>query len=212
MGYPQRVSRNILPLSVAGTLPEAFEEWSFTEETVDHEQPIENCELCEQEQLRYHFEIRNSITKNTLWVGSQCILQFGVSVFEDGRKLPPNLAKKKLGRLVQKMRMESCIKALERLDAKENNDILRKALEHYRRNKSLTPKFAFVVFWRLQRNNIDHSSSFFKISLRRDRHKTDLKEMPLSRVHLLWPAMSPSQRKMAISMGHTPPAKSVEDA
>ncbi len=55
--YPQRVRDNILPLSVGSTLPEAFEEWSFTENTVDHEEPVETCQLCEQEQLRYHFEI-----------------------------------------------------------------------------------------------------------------------------------------------------------
>ena len=85
--YPQRVRDKILPLSVGGTLPEAFEEWSFTERTEDHEQPIETCELCEQEALRYHFEIRNSLTNKTLWVGSQCILKFGLSVFESGRRL-----------------------------------------------------------------------------------------------------------------------------
>ena len=43
--YPQRVVDNILPLSQAGTLPEAFKEWSFTGETEDHEQAIEECEL-----------------------------------------------------------------------------------------------------------------------------------------------------------------------
>jgi hypothetical protein len=68
--YPQRVRDNILPLSVGSSLPEAFEEWSFTENTIDHEEPIETCELCDQEELRYHFEIKNTLTKNILWVGS----------------------------------------------------------------------------------------------------------------------------------------------
>ncbi len=39
-GYSQRVRDSILPLSVADTLPAAFAEWSFTENTVDHETPI----------------------------------------------------------------------------------------------------------------------------------------------------------------------------
>lgn len=67
--YPQRVRDNILPLSIGSTLPEAFEEWSFTEMTVDHEQPTANCELCNQEELRYHFEIKNALTHNRLWLG-----------------------------------------------------------------------------------------------------------------------------------------------
>ena len=54
--YPQRVADNILPLSISGELSQAFKEWSFTE---GHEDVIENCQLCNQEQLRYHFEIKN---------------------------------------------------------------------------------------------------------------------------------------------------------
>ncbi len=60
------------------------------------------------------------------------------------------------------MRLEACIKALQTLAAAENNDVLRSALEYYQRNKKLTPKLAFVVFWRLRANRIDHNPSFFK--------------------------------------------------
>lgn len=205
--YPQRVRDNILPLSVGDTLPKAFEEWSFTENTEDHEQPVETCQLCEQEALRYQFEIQNALTKRTLWVGSQCILKFGISVFEDGQKLTEDQAKKKLDRLVQKMRLESCIRALEKLAAAENNEILKSALLYYRKNKYLSPKFAFVVLWRLQVQKIDHSPSFFKINLKRAKYQQDLKSMRISNVHTIWPALSSSQRQMALDMGHTAPSK-----
>lgn len=204
--YPQRVRDNILPLSVGSTLPEAFEEWSFTENTEDHEQPIETCQLCEQEALRYHFEIRNSLTKRTLWVGSQCILKFGLSVFESGRRLSDSEAKKKLDRLMQQMRLESCIRALEKLAQAENNEILSNALVYYQKNKFLSPKYAFVVLWRLQRNGIDHSPSFFKVNLKREKYQQDLQNMKLSHVHTIWPALSSTQRDMAIRMGHRAPS------
>lgn len=203
--YPQRVRDNILPLSVGSTLPEAFEEWSFTERTEDHEQPIETCQLCEQEDLRYHFEIRNSLTKKTLWVGSQCILKFGLSVFESGLRLSEGDAKKKLDRLMQKMRLESCIRALEKLATAEKSEILSNALEYYKKNKYLSPKFAFVVLWRLQSNKVDHSPSFFKVNLKRGKYQRDLQDMKLSHVHVIWPALSSSQRDMAIRMGHSAP-------
>lgn len=203
--YPQRVRDNILPLSIGSTLPEAFEEWSFTENTIDHEQANETCQLCEQESLRYHFEIRNSLTRQVLWVGSQCILKFGLSVFEDGRLLSENEAKKKLDRLMQKMRLDSCVRALESLAVKEKNPILSNALDYYKKNKYLSPKYAFVVLWRLQRNKIDHSPSFFKVTLKRDKYKNDLKEMQLSHVHAIWPALSSSQRDMAVRFGHSAP-------
>lgn len=203
--YPQRVRDNILPLSVGSTLPEAFEEWSFTDRTVDHEHATETCELCNQEELRYHFEIKNAFTLKYLWVGSQCILKFSLSVFEKGRKLSPSDSKKKLDRLMQKMRLEACIRALDRLASSESNEILANALVFYKTNKYLTPKFAFVVFWRLREHRIDHSPTFFKISLKKDKYKRDLREMSEGRVHIIWPALTSPQRNVALCMGHTAP-------
>lgn len=203
--YPQRVADNILPLSLAGTLPDAFTEWYFTENIEDHEVANEDCELCDQEQLRYHFEIKNRHTNNRLWVGSSCILKFQVQVFDGDILLDAKASKKKLNELKQKMRLDSCIKALRSLAAEESNDILSNALEFYVKNKYLTPKFAFVVFWRLKKNKIDHSPSFFKISLKKDKYKRDLSQMEEDRVHIIWPALSSSQRKLAIDYGHTAP-------
>lgn len=203
--YPKRVWDNILPLSVGETLPEAFEEWSFTEVVRDHEQPTETCELCDQESLRYQFEIRNTMTKHTLWVGSQCILRFGLSVFEAGRRLSPTDAKKKLERLTQQMRLNSCVSALEKLAVAENNAMLSNALKYYRTNKYLSPKFAFVVLWRLKANKIDHSPSFFKINLKRSKYQDDLRNMKSGNVEMIWSALTSSQRQMAILMGHKAP-------
>lgn len=203
--YPKRVAENILPLSLAGTLPDAFKEWYFTDNVEDHEIANENCQLCDQEQLRYHFEIRNRHTDKYLWVGSSCILKFQVQVFDNGALLDAVDSKKKLNELTQKMRLDSCINALKKLAASENNEILSNALDFYIKNKNLTPKFAFVVFWRLSSNKIDHSPSFFKVSLKKDKYKCDLSEMPNERVHIIWPALTDSQRKLAIKYGHTAP-------
>ncbi|MFW2374528.1 MAG: hypothetical protein ACN4GM_15490 [Gammaproteobacteria bacterium] len=203
--YPQRVADNILPLSLAGTLPEAFKEWYFTENVEDHEIAVEDCELCDQEQLRYHFEIRNRHTNQSLWVGSSCILKFQVQVFENGILLDPKSSKKKLTELKNKMRLESCINALRKLALSESNDILSNALDFYLKNKYLTPKYAFVVFWRLSKNKIDFSPSFFKVSLKKDKYKRDLADMATDRVQLIWPALSSAQRRIAISYGHSAP-------
>lgn len=203
--YSQRIRDSILPLSVGDTLPKAFEEWSVTDRVVDHETPEETCEFCGQESLRYQFEIRNTLNGNTLWVGSQCILKFGLSVFEKGRVLTPEQAKKKIGRMMDQMRQDSCIRALESLAASENNEILSNALRYFKQNKYLSPKQAFVVLWRLNKHKIDHSPSFFKIDLKHDRFKAQLREMEPTRVHLLWPALTSSQRAMAIRYGHNAP-------
>jgi hypothetical protein len=203
--YLERVANNILPLSLSGELVDAFREWYFTDNTHDHEKPVENCELCNQEQLRYHFEIHNRLTHKKLWVGSSCILKFDVAVLENGVVLDKRNTELKLNSLMNKMRLESCINALMKLAASESNNILNNALAYYLKNKYLTPKFAFVVFWKLKENQIDHHPSFFKIGLRRAKYKNDLKNMPLERVHLIWAGLTSSQRKIAIDFGHTEP-------
>jgi hypothetical protein len=152
MAYTRHVRESILPLSVADTLPQAFAEWRFTGRTHDHEEPIETCRLCGQEGLRYHFEIQNDYTRHSLEVGSHCILQFNVAVYENGRRLTPADAKRRLDKIMQKMRLDSCVGALERLARSERNDILTGALAYYRTNKKLTPKQAFVVFWRASKS------------------------------------------------------------
>ncbi|QUG93103.1 hypothetical protein GR140_30520 (plasmid) [Pseudomonas putida] len=203
--FSRRVFDNIVPLSIAEKLPEAFAEWSFTDQVRDHEAPTADCQLCDQEHVRYHYQIRNGFTGNTLWVGSQCILRFNLSVFESGRRLSPDQARKKLNNLEQVMRFEACIRALERLAEAEDNDILAKALAYYRKNQYLTPKFAFVVLWRLDRHQIDHSPSFFKINLKLARNQDALRAMPLTHVHMIWPALSSAQREIAKRLGHREP-------
>lgn len=196
-GYTQRVRDSILPLSLADTLPAASTEWSFTENTVDHETPIETCELSGQQDLRYHFEIANRYTEAALWVGSHCILQFDVAVIEKGRRLSPEEAKRHLAKLTQRMQLESCIRALEQLATKETNPVLSGPLDYYRRNKKLTPKYAAVVFWKLRTFRIDHRPSFF--------HVEDLRQMPTRRVHRFWSALSAGQRRKAVELGHAAP-------
>jgi hypothetical protein len=204
-GFPRRVVENILPLSVAGTLPAAFREWHFTGETIDHGVAEETCHLCGKEGLRYHFEIHNDQTGHRLDVGSECILKFQVAIFDRGRELGPEEARKVVTDRMRQMRLESCLRALERLAAAETNDILANALAYYRLHKALTPKFANVVFWRLQANNVDHDPSFFRVRLDKASYVHDLGAMPLRNVHRIWRALTSAQRKKAQELGHTEP-------
>ncbi|MGF7156172.1 hypothetical protein [Novosphingobium gossypii] len=203
--YPRRVADNILPLSLAGSLPAAFREWHFTGQTVDHETAEETCQLCGQEGLRYHFEIRNRHTDRTLDVGSECILKFEVAVYDAGRQLDPLEARKALADRMRQMRLESCIRALERLASAEQNAILANALVYYRKHKALTPKYANVVFWRLEVNAIDHDPTFFKVRLDKTSFVNDLRDMQLRNVHRFWKALTAAQRKKALELSHTAP-------
>lgn len=202
MTYSKRVRENLLPKSVNGTLPKAFEEWYFTHNTIDHEIPTEDCGLCDKEELRYHFEIANSYTLHTLWVGSSCIVKFmehGLKFREyaggSGRLLNAIEAKKHLNNLKKKMHLDACIKALERLASLERSTILKGALDYYLKNKRFTPKQASVVFWRFSVNGVDFQPSLFNIAMQRENYKRDLKNMDERDIKRIEPAMTSAQRR-----------------
>ena len=200
----QEVRDNILPLSVAATVPAAFAEWAFTDSAADRKSPTGKCDLCGRQDFRY-FEIANRYTDATLWVGSHCIRQFDLSVLERGRCLSPDHARRHLAKLTQQMQHESCIRALEQLATKDSTPMLSRGLAYYVRNKKLTPTYAAVVFWKLQLLRIGHRPSFFQIELRRAQHLEDLRQMPTRRVHRFWGALTSAQRRKALELGHPPP-------
>lgn len=70
-------------------------EWSTTGGYEDSHSVDEVCELCEHEGLRYQYEIENSITGHTLWVGSTCITKF-VPLYENGHEVIGEEAKASL--------------------------------------------------------------------------------------------------------------------
>lgn len=188
-------------------MPEAIKEWFFNGQSEDHDEPVATCELCNNHGLRYRYQIENRFNQNTLWVGSKCIERFHMPIRdENGILLDWPATRRKLNSLKRRREYESCVKALERVAAQESNSaILHNASSYYHEHKCLTPKFAFVVLWRLKVNRVDHAPQFFKVSLKRNKEKADLRDMPRHRVHLLWPALSPSQRQLAVRLGHCAP-------
>lgn len=203
--YSDHVTSIILPLSVARYLPEAFREWHFTGHTVDHEYPIETCQLCGQENLRYHFEIANDQTHHQMMVGSHCILRFQVAIFDNGRELSPIEAKRRLADLTDKMHHETCLKAMRRLREVSPHEILDTCIAYYEKNDALSPKLANALFWQLASHGIAYQPGLFKIQLRRTKHLDDFAGMNIHQRSRLWPALSLAQKKRMTEAGFAPP-------
>jgi hypothetical protein len=100
--WTERAANNMLHLSKATTLAAAMREWSTTGGYEDSHSVDEVCELCEHEGLRYQHEIENSLTRQTLWVGSTCITKF-VPLYENGIEVVGEEAK---ANLLQRMQSE----------------------------------------------------------------------------------------------------------
>ncbi|ECF2367221.1 hypothetical protein E1890_21575 [Salmonella enterica subsp. enterica serovar Mountpleasant] len=71
---------NMLRYSSGQAWPAVMKEWSVTGGFIDSHSINKTCELCDNEGLRYQFQITNRLTHYSLWVGSTCINKF-VPVF-----------------------------------------------------------------------------------------------------------------------------------
>jgi len=59
---------------------------------------------------------------------------------------------------------------------------------------AFTPNQLALLFWRLDQHEIEYSPRDFKIVIRRDREKNQLRQMEDWKIKKLWASMSTSQR------------------
>jgi hypothetical protein len=178
-------------------LPQAFEEWHFTDRVAEDEEILATCGLCGKEGLRYQFEICNRHTQNILWVGRKCIVRFIPVYDEKGKPLDRRGVQRKLDDVTRKRQYESCVKMLECAIQKETlfRGTLYDALDCCRKYKRLTPNRARAVFLRLKEHKIEHIRKFFKVCLKSNSDKDELRKMSERDRQMLWPALSASQRR-----------------
>lgn len=172
----------------------------FTGHVIDLQETQGICGLCGQKHLRYQFEIKDR-EGVALYVGSSCILKFKVKVLKDGRELLHDEAKKELHRIKEMRRLSDCLIALKKVAVADNNQILFNALRYYKNHKCLTPRFAFVVFWKLREHKIEFCDSFFKVTLAKKKDQDAIKEMEESRIAYFWKSLKSSQKASVISKG-----------
>ncbi len=73
--WRNKTKSNLLQYShVQNDIDRASKEWEFTRIVTDHLSSNNLCQLCEGENLRYHYEIININNQNKLNVGFSCII------------------------------------------------------------------------------------------------------------------------------------------
>lgn len=195
MAHLSAVEARILPHSLTQSLPGAFSEWRFTGDVIDHGKAIETCHLCGQQDLRYHFQIRNLRTDHMMWVGSHCILKFSIEVLgPDGVPLSPEEASRELSKAVDRKKREKCLVALLELSKRTMTGSNRQVFEMYRDGEALFPETALRVFQAFRTHSIPYEPSDFEVSLRTSSCWFFLEKTGPNDLALLWPALTPAQR------------------
>lgn len=200
MTWAQKSAANLLPLSVErAQLSVALREWLYTGDMYDVETPIETCELCEHPDIRYQFKIINRHNGNEMLVGSECINKFGISATDElGNILGRDESRRRVNRdrrfLVNEARKRRLVNTLVALSAVEETFDINSFISYVLDRDAFTPNQLALLFWRLDQHKIKYSPRDFKLVIRRDREKNQLRQMEDRKIRKLWPSMSTSQR------------------
>ncbi len=198
--WAERASASLLPLSRASTLGAALKEWTYTGRFFDLEAADGTCELCGQQELRYHFEIENDGTSASLLVGSECIKRFEIAgIDEQGRRLDARDMGKLVDRhrrgLVEDARKQRVMTALLKLGRKAPDFDAQNFIAFVDDKGAFTPNQVAMIFWRLGSAGVEYRPADWKVRLRRDSDIGQLRTMKPAAFKRVMAALTAAQRR-----------------
>lgn len=219
MKWLGRAKANLLPLSTdKNDIRSAFGEWEYHGEMNDAGEAVEVCRLCDHPNIRFQFEILNKNNQNTLPIGSECITKFGVQVFdENGNVLEGVHARKKVVKDRRRLiidakvkRMINSILNLCKIPGEKLN--FENFITDYQKRGAFTPKQLDTLLWRMDVNKVGHTTSDFKVYIKKTEHKTQLMNMKDWQLKRLWPALSATQKNIMKIELHQIPIRKTQQA
>ncbi|EIZ1550928.1 TPA: hypothetical protein GRR64_19235 [Vibrio parahaemolyticus] len=194
--------KNLLNLSVSNEFYEACGEWEFTGEVFDYEEPREICELCEKDELRYHFKIKNDITENSLLVGSKCILKFSdIRITNDVGELETSYSERerRLRAALERHRIENFLVKLRKIYRMLRNDydkvVMARVGMSIKLKEKLPPSDALWLVNAMENYNFSFEDAPVSICLATNEHKAQLSRMPKRHLNSIWCILSTQQQE-----------------
>ena len=196
----QKSIHNLVPLSRSDDFKVACKEWSFTGEVIDHGGASEQCELCEHDELRYHFCIANQLNLKKLWVGSSCILRFeDIIVLDEEQRILTDKKERKraLDRALKAKQIDLALEPIRELWRQEREQRYR--IEYIaasiKSGEAPQPEELLYLFTLMAKNSIVFEPSRYSVNLRSTYSHYQLLSMKRASQELLWLSMSAPQRK-----------------
>lgn len=175
----------------------AVKEWEFTGEMVDHLSANNRCQLCEGENLRYHFEIQNATSNSTLWVGSSCITRFDIAVYEDGVELFAEAKEKYLKKKIEEKKQELMLNQLRdlyRAATTDEKEFIEYYVDDFKSRGAFKPDHLLELFHLMKTYAISYESVLYKINLRSGYDMQNLLRLSKDKLELIWDCLSVSQK------------------
>ncbi|GHV78381.1 hypothetical protein AGMMS49944_01720 [Spirochaetia bacterium] len=206
----ENASKNLLENSIEKVdFLKAKIEWYFNEEIIDNNDEYDideerpSCELCEHENLRWQFVIKNRFNNNELKVGSTCITKFDIA-FIDKNGLThigedrDKAIEKNINEKIKMALFNNVLEALRTLWRKEKTitirEIIEKAAKQWKEKNAFSPKMLSFIITKFENNNIAYSKLDLKVNLRKNIYKEQMEELENWNYVKIRPFLSEKQR------------------
>ncbi|HDR4427065.1 TPA: hypothetical protein QCP92_002667 [Bacillus cereus] len=165
----------------------------------DNEYCEAECELCNHEEIRYEYIIKNKLNNNIMVVGSECIKKFTDDFKTDFYDIEGNLVSEKRLTKDKKEYLKSILhEALDKRLANSNSDFYKSIAEKIKKDGKLTPKqlkCLYNFYPTLDDMGKRAFKSVVKVSLKKDKEKKQLTTLSPIDLEFVAQFMTSEQRK-----------------
>jgi hypothetical protein len=196
MNWIKKSAATLRRLSIEQTqVGVALDEWRYTGDAYAFDDTPATCELCEQRHNRFLFGIANRHNGNALLIGPECIGKFRLGAGDlSAVNSSQTCVTRHTHALVTETNKRIQINTLVALAAADAAFDINSFLAPVFGRAAFTPNQLALLLWRLHETGIDHSACAFKLILRRDSEREQLRAMEHWKIKKLWPCLSARQR------------------
>lgn len=197
-----------MPMSrIRYTLNEAVGDprtWSFTWTIEDDVTLSSQCGFCGQDHQRLTYEVRRQ--DETLWICQRCVGRYPVGGALDGAWLDMPSVRAYVHGLTARQKQRTCHEAIRKAQAALPDLALGEIIVYFERNLQLSPQRAALLFAAMAQLDEPIDARIFEVQTRSIAHQAEFGSLDERDRALVWPALTPQQRRRLAALGHAPHA------
>lgn len=177
-------------------------DWAYTWAMTDDVTLESTCDFCGQGEQRLTYEVARG--DETMWICQRCVGRYPVAGVLDGMQLDAASARIQIHGLTARQKQRTCQDAIRTAQGLAAEAALTEVVVYFDRNLQLSPQYAAVLFGVLAQSPEPIDTRIFEIQTRSTAHQDEFGVLDEKDRMLVWPALSPVQRRRLASRGFAP--------
>jgi len=177
-------------------------EWTLTWAITDDVTLGSACGFCGRDELRLTYEVTRA--GEALWICPTCVSRYPLRAILDGYSLTANGKRDQVHGLTARIKQQTCQDVIRKVQVAVNEPEIDEVLVYFDRNLQLSPLHAARLFNALPRLDEPIDPRIFEIRTRSVAHQDEFGSLDEAARAVLWPALTPVQRRRLTALGHAP--------